>query len=53
MDCPHQLLSTNTEGLPQEAKERYMKKISAIDNTDPFLNGSKIGKATDLKKFHQ
>ena len=24
-----------------------MKKISTIDNADPFLNGSKIGEATE------
>jgi len=47
MDSPHQLLSTYAEGLPQEAKEQYMKKISAIDNVGPFLNGSKIGEATE------
>ena len=40
-------LRTYAEGLPQEAKERYMKKISTIDNADPFLNGSKIGEATE------
>ena len=50
MDTPRDtqppVLSTYAEGLPREAKERYIEKITAIDNADPFVAG-RIGEITE------
>ena len=50
MDSPRDtqppVLSTYAEGLPSEAKEQYIEKITAIDNADPFVAG-RIGEITE------
>ena len=50
MDSPRDtqppVLSTYAEGLPREAKEQYIAKITAIDNADPFVAG-RIGEITE------
>jgi len=39
-------LSSYATGLPSDAKDRYIQKISVINNVDPFLGAFSVGAET-------
>ena len=41
------LLSGYAEGLPGEAKTRYLEKLHLLNGLDPFLLASKVGPKND------
>ena len=49
-------LSSSTEGLPGEAKTRYLEKLHLLNGLDSFLLVSKVGPKNDhhpLVIYHQ
>ena len=42
----HRRLSSYAEGLPQEAKVRYLNKLSVINGKDPLVDGA-LGEDVD------